>query len=226
MKNLILAAALSTAALLPAQAAILITEVSPSSSGNTTYMADWFELTNTGSTAVDITGWRVDDSSNSLAASLALRGVTSLAPGRSVVFIEGTTAGTTDATLTASFTSAWFNTNVPATFVIGTYGGAGIGLGTGGDAVNIYDAGGVAVANIVFGASTAGVTFDNGAGLNNTTISTLSQAGVRGAFTSAVGNEVGSPGAVPEPGTGALLGVGALVGAYGIRRRLAGNRAA
>ena len=44
------------------QSQVRITEVM--SSGGT---SDWFELTNFGTTAVDITGWKVDDSSFGLA---------------------------------------------------------------------------------------------------------------------------------------------------------------
>ena len=42
----------------------LISEVAPWGSGNTPYAADWFEVTNTGATPVDLTGWKMDDSSN------------------------------------------------------------------------------------------------------------------------------------------------------------------
>ena len=53
---------------------LAITEVSPWSSGNSPYAADWFELTNTGAKAIDLTGWRMDDNSASFASSVALTG--------------------------------------------------------------------------------------------------------------------------------------------------------
>ncbi|MBY0263294.1 MAG: lamin tail domain-containing protein, partial [Phycisphaerales bacterium] len=68
-----------------ASAQIRITEVYPAGSGNGTYAADWFELTNTGPTAVDITGWKIDDSSNAIATAFALRGVTSIPAGASAI---------------------------------------------------------------------------------------------------------------------------------------------
>jgi hypothetical protein len=70
--------------------------------------------------------------------------------------------------------------------------------------VNIFDAAGTRITGIAFGATTLGFTFDNSAGLGSTTtplptVTTLSVAGVNGAFLS--GLETGSPGlaAVPEP---------------------------
>ena len=126
----------------------------PAGSGNGTYAADWFEVTNTGTTAVDITGWKMDDNSNAFATAVALRGVTSIPPGKSVVFIEGTADGITDATIIANFSTAWFGSATPpGGFLIGTYGGSGVGLSSGGDAVNLFDAGGNRVTGVSFGAS-------------------------------------------------------------------------
>ena len=65
---------------------IRITEVMSSSGVGGT--ADWFEITNYGDAAVDLTGWRMDDNSFSFAASLALNGVTSILPAQSIVFLE------------------------------------------------------------------------------------------------------------------------------------------
>ncbi len=65
--------------------------------------------------------------------------------------------------------------------------------------MNLFDAVGNRVTGVSFGASTTGFTFDNTAGLGSTTlplptISTLSAAGVHGAFVAADGLETGSPG--------------------------------
>jgi len=201
----------------PARAAIVITEVHPTGSANASYGADWFELTNTGAAAVDITGWRMDDNSNSFASSVALRGVTSIAPGQSVIFAEGNASGSNDPTIQANFITAWFGGAAPIGFTMGGYGGSGVGLSSSGDAVNIFDSVGNLIARVDFGASTLGTTFDNAAGLTGT-ISTLSVAGVNGAFVSPVG-EIGSPGVVPEPASAALL-IGA-IGALLMRRRIA-----
>jgi hypothetical protein len=200
-----------------AQAAIIISEVAPWSSGDSVVGADWFELTNTGSSAVSISGWKVDDSSNSFSSALALLGITSINAGQSVVFIEG------NASTAATFVSTWFGTSAPADFAIGYYSGSGIGLSTSGDAVNIYNAAGVLQANVTFGASDSTSpfqTFDNAAGLNNTAISQLSVAGVNGAFVAANSTtEIGSPGSianvvttpVPEPETFAMMFAGLVI---------------
>jgi hypothetical protein len=193
----------------PASAAILITEVAPWGSGGTPYVADWFELTNSGAAAVDITGWKIDDSSGLAASAAALRGVTSIPAGAAAIFFEGADDGSTDATIAANFLSAWFPGGAPSGFLIGSYGGSGLGLSTSGDAVNIFNAADALVAKVTFGASTPNVTFDNSAGLNNATISTLSAVGVNGAFSAS--GAVGSPGqAVPEPAAILLIGLGAL----------------
>lgn len=222
--NAAIAAAFSVVAIGSANAGIVITEVYAAGSGNGTYGADWFELTNTGAAAVDITGWKMDDSSATFGSAAAFRGgVTSIAAGQSVIFLEGNTAGTNDGTIATSFVNAWFGGTAPIGFQMGAYGGSGVGLSTGSDAVIIFDAGGSVVTGVQFGPSTTGFTFDNTAGLGSNApaypvISTLSVAGTNGAFLSSNGIETGSPGVtIPTPGAAALLSLGGLV-AVGRRR--------
>jgi uncharacterized protein len=182
----------------PTTSSIFITEVAPWSSSNSPVAADWFELTNKGLSSVDITGWKIDDNSNSFAASVALNGVTSIGAGESVIFIEGATVNT-------SFLSNWFGANPPAGLKIGNYSGSGVGLSSNGDAVNIYNSTGALQANVAFGASptvSPFATFDNAALSNNVTIATLSVVGTNGAFSivDTLGNtEIGSPGTIVSP---------------------------
>lgn len=217
--RILLAASICLLAASVSQAAVIISEVAPWSSGNSPLGADWIELTNTGAAPVDITGWRVDDNSNSFAASLELTGITSIAAGESVIFIESAEP----ATIVPSFKTLWFGSSAPAGLQIGTYSGSGIGLSTGGDAVNIYDAGGALQANVIFGNSPVGPfpTFDNAAGLTGP-ISLLSTTGVNGALVAAGDSlEIGSPGTIrniPEPAAGLLLAV-ALMPLLGVRKR-------
>ena len=176
-------------------ASLIISEVAPWSSGNSdpNLRVDWFEVTNVGTAAANIIGWRMDDDSRTFNNAVELAGITSIAPGESVIFLE-----TTDlAGKSAAFKTLWFGANLPANLKIGSYSGAGVGLSTGGDQVNLFDSAGTLQASIAFGASPAGPfsTFDNAAGLNNATISRLSAVGVNGGFAAANDSaEIGSPG--------------------------------
>jgi len=182
---------------------LTISEAAPWASGNSSYASDWFEVTNTTTTAVNISGWRMDDNSNAFASSVPLSGITSIGAGESVVFLESSTPATT----IPAFTAAWFSSNPPSGLHIGTYSGSGVGLSTAGDAVNLFDAGGALQAKVTFGASPAAppfATFDNAAGLDNATITTLSVAGERGAFlvpTPAAQAAIGSPGTIGSGST-------------------------
>jgi Lamin Tail Domain len=201
-----------------ASAALVISEVDAAgSSSGSGYGADWFELTNTGSTAVSIAGWAMDDNHASFSSADALTGVTSIAAGQTVVFIEST--GSTAATVDANFESAWFGKSIPATLTLGNYSGGNVGLSQSGDAVNIYNSSGTVMASVAFGASTpTSGTFDNTAGLNGVTLAQFSAVGVNGAFTSANG-EIGSPGIdtavtpVPLPAAAWLMACG--LGGFG-----------
>jgi hypothetical protein len=192
-----------------ASASIVISEVDPAGSASGSgYSEDWFELTNTGSSAVTISGWKMDDSADSFAAATALSiagGASSIAAGQSIVFLEGSYSATAD----ANFIAQWFASGgAPATLTLGNYGAHG--LSQSGDAVNIYNSSGALITNVTFGASslTSG-TFDNTAGLSGA-IATYSSVGVNGAFTSGKG-EIGSPGIdtavapVPLPASAWLL---------------------
>jgi uncharacterized protein YjiK len=182
-------------------AGVTISEVAPWGSGDTPYAADWFEVTNNGPSAVDLTGWSMDDNSDDIADAVPLSGVPSIPAGKSAVFFEDTSGS--DATIESAFAQAWFGTSaLPSGFLIGHYGGSGVGLSTGGDAVNLFDAAGDPVTGIAFGTSSSSApfaTFDNTAGAGSTTlplpvISALSAVGVNGAFRSVDGQEIGSPG--------------------------------
>ncbi|MEI9807465.1 MAG: lamin tail domain-containing protein [Bacteroidota bacterium] len=117
-------------------------------------------------------------------------------PGETVIFLETATPATT----IPLFLSTWFGANPPAGLQVGSYTGGGVGLSTGGDAINIFNGNGELQAKVVFGTSPAGPsfpTFNNAVGLNNTTISTLSVVGVNDAFAAINDpSEIGSPGTI------------------------------
>jgi len=231
MRRLFLSLALVLITAPSTLADLIISEVYPAGSGNGTYGVDWFELTNTGGASIDITGWRMDDNSISFTNSVPFGAeVSSIAAGQSVVFLE--TSSANFATRVTNFNLAWFG-NETSSVVFGSYNGSGVGLGTGGDAVVIFNSTGTIQARVTFGTTTTGFTFDNAAGINGTapggpgdpgnpgTISQLSAVGVNGAFLSFNGAEVGSPGtitAIPEPTSILLAGIGGLAG-WCVRRR-------
>lgn len=181
---------------------LIVSEVAPwGSSASTGYRADWFELTNTGVAAIDLAGWKVDDSSRSFANAAALTGVGSVRPGESVIFLEynaGDQAGRTPQQMIAAWIAEWFPGGAPADLKVGTYQGSGLGLSTGGDEVVIFDQDGAWVTGVGFGASTNNVTFENSAGIGSSVappplITKLSASGEdAGAWTTA-GGQVGSP---------------------------------
>ncbi len=202
------------ASLTGAQAALIITEVmsssGPAASGGT---PDWFEVTNTGTSAVDITNFKFDDNFN-FNASVTLVGVTSIAAGQSVVFIETSTPVTT----IADFRTFWGGSATTA--VIGSYSGAGVSFSSAGDGASIFDTSEVSVASVSFGAATTGSSFgyDLASYPNQNGFGGVSVNGSNGAFISAhaLGN-IGSPGVaifpseVPEPSRLGFLGLSFII---------------
>lgn len=205
LKALLISAALGCFAI-GAQAQLVITEVMSNGSPQ-----DWFELTNFGTSAITITGFKMDDSSNNINNTVNLNGITTIAAGESVIFLEGTALNA------ETFKTNW---NLASGVQVGYYSGSGVGLSSDGDAVNIFDASGNFVTGQSFGAATSGSSF--GYDDATSTFGGISVNGVLGAYTSN-GGEIGSPGlvgtsAVPEPSTYALL-AGAGVLALGVCRR-------
>jgi len=194
-----------------AQAQLRFTEVMSSSGNGGT--GDWFELTNFGSGAVDITGYKFDDGSYNVNLAVFLQGVTSIAAGQSVVFLE---AANPSSAAIAAFRTFWGNID---SVVIGSYSGSGVSFSSGGDGLNLFDAGGSPVTTELFYSATTGFSF----GFNPTTstFGALSANGSFGGFTSAGSpTNVGSPGTIPEPSTyAALVGALALAGVALRRRR-------
>lgn len=197
----------SWAASVQADGIIRITEVmSSSGSGGTN---DWFEITNYGDTAVDVTGWRMDDGSFNFNASLLLRPYTMgpepawtlLGPGESAVMLEVTTL--TPADQVEPFKTFW-GLGTAAGDVrnpkIATYAGSGVSFSSGGDGVVVFDAAGAEVTpRTSFGAATTGSTFywsyDALGDLATAATGTVSVPGIAEAYTtSSTPSNVGSPG--------------------------------
>lgn len=200
----------------PASAYLRVSEVmSASGSGGTN---DWFEVTNYGSGAVDITGFRMDDNSFSFANSVLLSGITSIGAGESVIFVESTSS-TFD---TAAFRTFWGGLSGVQ---VGSYNGSGAGVSfsSNGDGAVVFNASGTEVtARATFGAATTGSSFYFDLAPNNTGIvSTVGTIGTQVTFattgslvnTGSLGTAIG----IPAPGAVVLLGVAGLIG--GRRRR-------
>ena len=229
------AIALFSASTASATTTLRITEADPTGSSEA-YGFDWFEVTNTGSIAVNISGWSVDDSSSiTTPVRGAINGITSIAAGESVILIESSAANL--AANKTAFANAWFAGNLPVNLQIGSYSASGVSFSATGDGVGLFDNASTPVlqAYISFGATTTtGGTVDNAAGINDTTgassnVTARSIVGTNGGFLSS-GNQIGSPGSianasvspVPVPAAAWLMvsGLGAL-GAMVRRRRQA-----
>ena len=150
MRHSLLSALAAASVIVPAaHAGIVITEVmSSSGSGGT---PDWFELTNDGSSAVSLSGWKMDDGSFNINAAVALSGITSIGAGESVIFVES--AGGAGI---GSFRTFWGGL---ANVQVGYYSGSQVSLSSGGDGVCVFNNLGVNVNQVSFGAATTGSSF-------------------------------------------------------------------
>lgn len=215
MKSLSLTGALGAIVASSASANLRITEAMSSSNGLGTPTVDWIEVTNYGSSAIDITGWKMDDNSFNYAVAVSLSGITSINAGESVIFIESAAGA-----LIPSFNTFWSNSAVR----VGYYSGSGVGLSSAGDGVALFNAGGTLMTQVSFGLATSGSSFYWGYDLSGVvnpaynglvstagTIDTQITASANG-DTASLGTVIG----VPAPGALALLG---LAGITARRRR-------
>lgn len=198
-----------------AHAYLRVTEaMSSSGTGGTN---DWFEVTNYGSSAVDVTGFKMDDNSFNFANSVLLNGITSIGAGESVIFVESTSSSFD----VASFQTFWGGlSGVQIGFYNGS--GAGVSFSSNGDGVVVFNASGAEMtARATFGAATSGSSFYFDLTPNTGIVSTVGTIGTQVTFattgslvnTGSLGTAIG----IPAPGAVALLGIAGLVG--GRRRR-------
>ncbi len=210
------AAALLSAA--TANANIVVSEIWAGGLAGTEATSDWFELTNLGGAAVDPTGWYYDDSTNDPTSDDPVLGLGSIAAGESVIVLTSWEDDfLTAADAITAFTAQWDVASSLSGVQIGYVDGGG-GLGSGTDAVFIYD-GNNAGANTLAAQQYVGPTLPasfvtDGAGnwSNQAAV-----AGVLGAYESNFAasdglteKAVGSPGVIPEPGTLMLLALAGL----------------
>ncbi|MEM0914438.1 MAG: lamin tail domain-containing protein [Planctomycetota bacterium] len=207
-----------------ASAQLLITEVHSKSQ---TDPEDFFELTNLGLSPVDITGWQFDDESADIADAAPITGITSIAPGESVVIFQLDENDPSDAAYdpageTVLFRNYWGGLSGVQ---VGYHGGAGLGKG---DAITLFDSGDAIALQLEYGMTSPEQTHAGDWAAGNTDGSdtfenesaiwvpgtdpaeyVLAADGVFGSFANSDGN-FGSPGVVPEPAAAAILGVAGL----------------
>jgi MYXO-CTERM domain-containing protein len=172
---------------------------------------EFVEFTNTGVSAIDLTGWSFDDDSRT-PGGFDLSGFGSIAAGQSVIITES---------VAEDFRAAW---GLSASVLI--LGGVENNLGRN-DEINLFDANGDLVDRLTYGdqafagsirtQNISGNVLPAALGQNDVFGWVLSASGdIYGSTLSAAG-DLGNPGTwVPAPGAMALLGLGALAG---VRRR-------
>ncbi|HWD17686.1 MAG TPA: CotH kinase family protein [Verrucomicrobiae bacterium] len=169
---------------------LAVTEVLSSESKGTVNSTldhqDWWELSNLGDFAVNLQGYRFDDNHALLSDAAVVTNAVSIAPGESIVLVNGMTL--------AQFQAWWGASNLPPSLQLINY--PKIGFSANGDAIYLWNAAAMTdtdiVTSVTFPAATRGVTF----GYNPDTgvFGALSVAGSDGAFSAPSNGDIGSPG--------------------------------
>lgn len=206
-----------------------ITEIWPGGLAGTENTSDWFEVTNFGdmpATNLLASPLHMDDDSAAFASSVELEGIDAIGPGESVIYLTDYEGPFGDlAAGTAAFLAMWGP--LPGVQIGGAPGS--IGLGGGGDAVNIWDDLATLLDSEGYSTDAALPSFvshPDGTWVDNT----FAQVDVWGAYegnfgaTSSISDPpIGSPGTtgatIPEPSTTLLLLLGAVAAAFCGRRR-------
>lgn len=196
--------------------ALVITEVAPQTTSGTasTINGDWWELTNTGTIAIDLAGFQWADTEDALPSTDSnFFPSFVITPGQSIIILEETTASE----------SAWrTNWGVPSSVAILCMdemvddstpdGDTFSGLGSSNDGVFFYSPAGDLLSSYLYAQNTRGVSFEISQDGTNLGLSVVGENGA----VRAANNDIGSPGtSVPAP---AMLPVVAM-GVLGMRRR-------
>ncbi len=153
--------------------------------------ADWWELSNYGTTSVDLTGWIFNDTTGGTTNGAVILPALILGPGESAIFVEG---------LEPSQFRSWWGPNLMETVTVVTYTATSIGLSSTGDGIRLWRSGSDSSASPV-------VTVDFGASGTNTQsfvpdsltglMTARSAIGKGGAWASNETADGGSPGVKP-----------------------------
>ncbi len=171
---------------LPAPPTLAITEImSGSNTPSANLNGDWWELTNTGTDPIDISGFSYDD--NSFNAGTVTFPTQTIAGGASIVIWDGLSADED------AFRTEWLlNLSNPPLIILSSdeVSGNMPGLSQNGDAVAIYADNGAEICRAEYTNAQAGVSIEFDA---SCLLIRNSADGVNGAYTS-TGGDVGSPG--------------------------------
>lgn len=154
MKVLLLGVCAALVTWVPVDARLVITEVMVQSGHSATSSdGDWWELTNTGDTAVDLSGYRWDDLPTPATPTVSFFPAFTIGAGESVIILAESAANA------SLWKNAWglTQTRVINRDQFTAMGGEGFsGFAVGGDEVNLYDPTGALVAHVEFGAALQG----------------------------------------------------------------------
>lgn len=201
-----------------------VTEIWPGNDPGSNLTDDWFEVTNVGDmdwTSADGDLYYDDDSMDASVADL-MSGITTIAAGESVIYVDG--SATTGGPNVALWSIVW-GPDLASMPQVGTYEGSG--LSGGGDGVTLFlDSAndGVDAGDQIDFADYPNADAPNGGQSWDVGLGVFSGSLVNGITTTEVNDEsnpaVGTPGflGVPEPGTLALTAMG-LFGLLGVRRK-------
>jgi hypothetical protein len=176
--------------ILPLSAQLRITEVMSDSNHSDPDGGDWFEITNVGTGAVNVAGYRFDDDSDDFRNAVIIPSH-DLSAGASMIVLAETTA--------SRFKTLW---NLDASVHVVTISNFP-GLGKGGDTVFLYNSGGTRIDTFAFGAASEGFSFARFRD-GSSVPGGLSSDGLFGAYESDdpeeedFSEDVGSPGLAPN----------------------------
>ncbi len=196
-----------------AQANLQITEIWPGNEPGDNLSEDWFEITNMGDATWDVSVdgdlWYDDESADPLDA-VKLTGISIIAPGESVIYVDENDTG--------GWSDLW--DDVITLPQVGGYDGKG--LGQGGDGVAIWFGSASGATDLYetypdadsYGGQSYDVVLEE--------FSTVGNAS--GAVATLVVNDegqaaIGSPGSIPEPATMSVLALGGIAAVIRRRRR-------
>ena len=170
---------------------IHISEIMPGSvDSDPITSSDWFEITNFGSTTVDLNGFSFDDDSET--PGTVTFGNVTIAPNEAIVVWRGVSANE------AAFLGAWrATTSAPQVISSDELTGSFPNLGQSGDMVVLYDSSStfpIEICKAAYSTASAGFSLEFDMAC---TFAQNAQDGMRGAYTSNKG-DVGSPGNATE----------------------------